>query len=203
MLAVEPTPFTTRIGLTSSTGPLLIEVPPPAVAAVRVLDEIGAELRDVDEICWYGDVGGTVRHVTRDPRTQRFEIVAPHGLLTIESCDWDLVGQLTPELLPGRQELDLVLLRACGFVLRFRDGTGFVSWGSAVDPSVVRLDGEGGAHGWSTSSGNTGRQHRVSAPGLYRLTFPALEGYEPVPPVELMIEAGEFVPYTVDLVRKP
>lgn len=56
----------------------------------------------------------------------------------------------------------------------------------------------------SPGSGSDGKSSyiAVDAPGRFRVTIPAIAGYQPIDPFEVEIAAGEFVEREIQLVRK-
>jgi hypothetical protein len=54
-----------------------------------------------------------------------------------------------------------------------------------------------------TGSGGSSESHyvKVSAPGRYRVRFPTLDGYLPVPEREVVVEDGKMTEITIRLER--
>lgn len=115
-------------------------------------------------------------------------------------------------LRPGPNESSVALKRAQGVWVTLRDGHRRVRVDELYGIELVGLDGskETTATSWDWSartddpnSWQFGRTIAVDVPGRYRLIIPDIEGFEPVPPQEVTVEAGVIREVAIDLKRKP
>jgi len=85
--------------------------------------------------------------------------------------------------------------------IRLADGEATVPWPRFDQDVVERLD-RGEAHGTMVSL-LSAFQIGGARPGRYRIRIPEINGYEPHPPVEFDLIAGETSEIVVDLIRSP
>ena len=84
---------------------------------------------------------------------------------------------------PGRNEHTLAVRRRCGVILVLRDGAATIPWvWEWEDPEAEAVGGAGEADYWTEEAGRY--YLGLSDPGRYRLRFPPIPGYRPVPPRE-------------------
>lgn len=186
---------------------VLFAVPPPTHVAVRAVEAESGREAELLTLHWYavrpdGVTGGVLESVQRDPESRLFEFRAPQTPIVLHCWEqaYCFVNE-TVELHAGRNEITLEFSPSCGIVLSFHDGENQLPWEGdwMVYPQGVEEDGA--ATGWSQD----GRTLRImlSKPGLYRFDVPEVPGYEPLPPQEVWVAAGEFVEHRLALVRRP
>jgi len=208
-LGIDPPVHVVARDVTLATGGLRIEVPAPGIAAVRVIDENGVELDEVQRLHWrpkwpQGVTGGSLESVERDPATGRFEIRAPLGAILVDATGIEFQGHEEFEVRYGRREVDLALTRRPRFVLIVRAEGVDLPWDDAWDGMEIRgADDESHVNGWSTDS--RGRCFAVTRPGVYRFTPPRVDGYLPAGEQVVVVPADTTEPLVqvVDLVRAP
>ncbi|MEW6742711.1 MAG: hypothetical protein AB1486_08120 [Planctomycetota bacterium] len=175
-----------------------IELPEPAEVILRILDEDTRAPLDVEPI-WVANSEWS--RAPRDPATGAYCLWAPAGRVTFHISDEAYHSHVQQyDLLPGRNEITVTLRKACGVVIRAREGERPIPMDVIGYPEVSEIDGRGGWTGGT--SGDREVRMRVSNPGLYEIRVQPIEGYEPVPPAQIRIPPGEFVEHVVVLKRK-
>jgi hypothetical protein len=185
---------------------LRIEVPPPGRVVVTVLDAATGEPADLPDIDWHPrrpepDMGGGVGSAERDPGTGRYVFRAPQGevVLGVVTDGWRVV-QKTVTVGPGTTEATLRVSRTGGSIrLTVREGEAAVPWRFEWKVRIEAVGGPGRVVGGSYDS--EAHVAELSHEGLYRVRFPTLPGFEPVPPVEVRVRSGEVTPLEIRLVR--
>ncbi|MEM1447921.1 MAG: hypothetical protein AAGI22_02355 [Planctomycetota bacterium] len=184
---------------------LLIEVPPPAQITVRVIDTTTGRVADLDTLAWNPvrpkeAMGGGLNSAERRADEEDFRLTVPRGPVHI-STHSDMYGWTGEDVdaLDGA-EIVLEVAPVPRAILRLVDGETAVPWprddygkGEAVDGSG-RLGSRGQREG--------ALHFNVTEAGRYRLNIPEINGFEPHPPVELDLVAGELVEHVVELVRR-
>lgn len=184
---------------------VMIEVPPPAEITVRVVDSTTGQVADIDRLNWNPvrpkeAMGGGLNSAERRADEEDFRLTVPRGPVHI-STHSDMYGWTGEDVdaLDGA-EIVLEVAPVPRAILRLVDGETAVPWprddygkGEAVDGSG-RLGSRGQREG--------ALHFNVTEAGRYRLNIPEINGFEPHPPVELDLVAGELVEHVVELVRR-
>jgi hypothetical protein len=189
-----------------------IVVPPPCDVEVHLVDaESGAPVPDGHDLWWCvraADVGSEVglpwrceRDVpSASPGVYRFR--APQGTLVLDFYS-DLRSSEETEvaLKPGANRIELRVAPNLRIDFELRDGTIPVPADAAFSDriKVAALTGDG-----ELSCCGEGDPCVVwfTKPGRYRVTFPEIEGYEPIAPVEVEVAAGSIARVEIALRRK-
>jgi hypothetical protein len=182
-----------------------IIVPPPGRVSVRVVDDATGVDAAIGEIHWYpawppGVSGGSLELVGRNETTKRFEFLAPQTeiVVTVSEPGMEQVGE-TIHVKAGQNEAVLRLRPACGILIRLIDGE---TGASVPCPRFIRpkpIDGDGSPTRFGGR--RDGYFIGVSQPGRYRFAVPRVDGYEPVPDQEVLVEAGKITEHVIRLVR--
>lgn len=194
-----------RLGPAGDTS-YVLEIPPPAICAVRVVEAATGSRAEVDSVLWTcrrpeGVSGGSLENSAWNEATGTFEFLAPQGDVLVHI--WADTYQFFNEhfrLGPGRNEIEVRLERSCGLVIVLRDGAHKVAWPSDGNATLAEIGGDGTSSSWGERDGSL--RVGVTKPGRYRVTIPSIEGYEPVSPVEIEIAAGQFAECAVPLVPR-
>jgi len=191
----------------STPSHVRIEIPELAVGVVRVRNaRTGALLLPDDVSVGTIDSAGfgtsSRRRVSRDPDTDEYRFRAPLGRVGVYASDQRFFGAgTTPELLPGRNEVTLELEPASTLrVAMIADGrevaVGEMWWQRVSIRSEDRRPyREGGALWRETELVQT-----LEA-GRYRVSFPDLPGYEPIPDAEVTVGDRERAELLVPVER--
>lgn len=183
-----------------------LKLPPPCEIVVRVIDEVTREDVEVHELRWqsardFRPGAGILAEAERDARNRRYAIRAPCGPIDLQL--FDDVFQLPPtriDLSTGVRETTLSLTRACGFVLRVRDGDVVVplpmewhAWPQLATGEKTRV---------FISIDDDERRFQLTEPGTYTLELPKLVGYVQPPKLTIVVPPHEFVEHVVQLERE-
>jgi hypothetical protein len=190
------------------TKELRLVVPPPCDVEVHLLDAAsGVAVPDGGNLWWYV----TTEHADWDffyvesqpsavPGIWRF--TAPIGTLAVHA--WDELYEaeaVEVELKPGKNRIDLKASPNFSCKLALKDGTIPVPVDEDMEAALraAPLDGDGQV---DSVSRDFPSQIWFTKAGRYRLTFPAIEGYEPIAPIEVDIAAGKIPLIEVALKRR-
>lgn len=183
-----------------------LRLPPPCELVVRVIDDATREDVDVHELRWqsardFRQGAGVLAEAERDARNRRYTIRAPCGPIDLQL--FDDVFQLPPtriDLSTGVRETTLSLMRACGFVLRVRDGDVVVplpmEW-----HAMPQLATGAKVRGFINIDEDE-RRFQLTEPGTYTLELPKIAGYVQPPKLTIVVPPHEFVTHTVQLERE-
>jgi len=181
-----------------------IEVPSPAQVSVQVVEAGTTHPVNAEYIEWWGvDQEGRVRgHAQsseRDHTTNKFEFQAPEGTVRVQVAHHDYRRTTkSVSVRPGRNELSIEVERACGFTLALKNGDVLVPFDEGK-VQVRQIDGPGR---WEEIEGRpSAKRYTVTAPGRYRIEFPTLGGYRPIPSREIQIEPGAFAELVIQVER--
>jgi hypothetical protein len=197
-----------------------LAVPPPCEVELRLVDEAtGEPVLWEEAIAWYArapDVGeeifdcwsahnhGRPAHPEK-PGIYRFR--APRGIL--HAWVWD--GTLDEPLRHGEVEAQLKLglnrveLKVGWFYsadVVFRDGAMPVPLGDDFVGDVQVTSLQGGGAELERYEMRGGLRIHVTKTGRYRVSFPGIEGYEPIEPVEVDVAPGTIPRVEIALRRK-
>jgi hypothetical protein len=183
---------------------LEIAVPPPANVRVRLVDAETAIAVTRITLWWHIVIGEPLAAsggFVLDDGDGEFEFRAPAGRVQLE-IGGDHNHVETIELHPGDNEITLRARRSYAASIVFKERGAWV----ACPPDLQRritveaIDGEG--RGREHGSGRMLTHLVVDQPGRYRVTVPALDGYEPIAPFEIVIAASAPNEHVVELVKK-
>lgn len=182
-----------------------IEVPPPGLVLLRCVDEAtGLEAVGLS-VSWHGPVppelhGWSNEPAVWDESARGWRIRAPQGTLSLTAFGTAFGNQTRKlELHAGTQELTWRLARLTGLRLVLRDGATEIPW---TQQMRARLDAtEGQADMRSAQFGNGSYTLLKKEPGGYRLHIDPIPGYEPVPDLDVRLEAGVVTERVIELVR--
>jgi hypothetical protein len=183
-----------------------IEVPPPALVSVRVVEVgLGTDV-EISELGWNsirpeGFHGGHAYIGYKNSTTGRFEFSAPIGDVELTVADSDYLPfskRVTVE--SGRNDITIEIVRACGIQLELKNGTVSVPFDDS-NVSIGQVGGPGQSN-WNTTR-RQGMRFAVTNPGRYRVEIRAPSGYRAIEPFPVDVEAGKFVEIVVQVERAP
>ncbi len=182
------------------------EVPPPVTISVHVRDATTGQAAPTKRLSWHcalpdGFHTPSPEYVERSPDDEDFQLRVPATSIEIDSyTDFYSSASATVQARPGLEVVLDVSPRGKALI-QLMDGERPIQWPRQGTPSVHHLDG---------------RQTRISGryrgmklllrkvePDRYRITLPEFAGFEPHPPIEVDIVAGETTEVVVQLVRSP
>jgi hypothetical protein len=207
-----------------------IEVPPPSSVEVHVVDALTkapSRVAWLDHAVFMREPAFEELEMTKSPfeqwtmhrswcrafqendkRDGLFRFKAPQGSwvwLQTRDTAWNGATTNTTdtfrELEPGRNKLELFTNDAGGFVLRAKDGEGFISWPADCSVEAEAVDGAGTVQVWD-DDGARGHRAFVSLPGRYRCRLSKIEGFAPLDPFEVEVLEGKFNEVAVELKRE-
>jgi hypothetical protein len=197
-----------EVGPQGTTDARLV-VPPPCDVDVRLVDAAtGAPVGDDDDVSWCvksADTKWTSYQQKRQPCAAPgvWTFQAPVGTLVVGLySDLHDAPSIEVDLKPGK---NLVALKAaqnvmCDFALK--DGAMPVPLDDLLSKGLkaTAVEGDGGL-----DECGTGFPARVwfTKAGRYRVSFPPIEGYEPIAPVEVAVAAGKISRVEVQLHARP
>jgi hypothetical protein len=114
--------------------------------------------------------------------------------------DFEVVEPDPIEIHPGRNELTLHVRRLPGVVLEFTYDGWRVPWTRELSIDATPVEHEGESRGESTDDAEN-VVLLVSRPGKYRVTVPAVAGFEIVPPFDVDIADGVYAHRAIELQR--
>jgi VCBS repeat protein len=184
---------------------LEIKIPEPVEVSLEVFDAETGEPAEIETIHWMpaeteGNHGGSINSVQRSRKSGRFEFQAFLGKILLNDFDEIFTWDREPILLKsGQNLLTLRLNRSCGVRVAVKDGEETLNVDIFETKIALKpLDGPGEVTSWGA---DVSYRMTVSRPGRYLLTLPPLEGYEPLPPQEVVVEPGKFTDVTLKLTR--
>lgn len=210
-----PAPY---IGIVVDVGPggvgdAHLEVPPPGELLVEVVDHDTGRPMDEVDVFWspVSEVGARERHLPFDETLGRDEqgqlkVTAPIGEIEVSiRAEGYSESAQRAQVRAEPSRFTFLAQRQIELRLEFRSSNLRVTPPLTLRSLVVeRL---GGVEEPDRAPKRVG--YRVDEDvlvlddaGRYRLTFPELEGYAPVAPQELDVEAGGRVLHVIDLVRE-
>lgn len=196
-----------EVGPDGSTD-VRIAVPPPCLVAIRVVDKDTGQDVSVDKIVWHpkrprGSSGCTLEHAERNETSGLFEFRAPQGEIEVGVSDREYWTEkrfsVSLHVGPGLNHHTIKAYRLCSFILIVKDGDRNLPrdmlWN--IIPKPVDKNNSSQVHG--TSYHPDGMRVIVGAPGLYRFSFPKIDGYKPVGDQEVLVRKGEPVRHVIEL----
>jgi len=211
----EVTCYTLDMQWVVDTGPkgndrAEIRVGVPVDASVRVLEEAtGRWIEDV-VVHWNGArpegvTGGSLERAKWNATTRIYEFRVAAGRVQVaaRTRDYSTIGEHVFDVQPNSREFVIRVRRNCGVVLFLKHGDTVIPWEESTRFDLEIKTLEGARAGWgSGGSGENGMYLTVQKPGAYRVTVPDQPGFEPVPPIEIYVDAGKFTEHDVQLQRR-
>jgi hypothetical protein len=203
MVVVSPSAHRQLLEVTADgSNEFVIDVPPPADVEVLVVEaETGSPIA-VEHVLWHAAVPAGVSGFNFENAHYdvalgaRFQ--APVGKLSLRvSQDGFAHASEDVEVVRGVNRFTLRIERACGLRIEYFDGETPVPQSAFGMFEVEPIGHEG------RKSANSDTWSHVSAPGRYMVTFESPPGFQPVPPQEVTIPAGEMITVRVNLERNP
>lgn len=199
--------WVTRVDLSGrSAHELVLAVPPPGTATFRVTDASTGEVVGPADVraWWKPEAYDLVEHhdLAYDEGAGSWRVTAPQGSeIGIQFQAEHLAHSIEVRIddLPTEREIEL--RRTSNLVLELFDGDAAVPpepvwWAAMVE--VVAKDGGGEICGRDGFDFTT---IKLSEPGTYEVVFPTLEGFQPIPKAEVVLQAGETLRHAVQLER--
>lgn len=176
--------------LSAKDGRTHVNVPPPCEVVLRFRDADGGEPVVPRNVSWTMPAAETdhALDLLSPDDDGAFRFTAPaatilvrwaHEGWTKDEREIECEAPRTVVTLPMRREA------GCELYL-FEDGEARTPWPFGLLPELEALDA-GGAPAYLR-----GNRYAVRAPGRYRIALPALPGFEPVPPQDVVVGAGEW-----------
>ncbi|HEU4419741.1 MAG TPA: hypothetical protein VFT55_12450 [Planctomycetota bacterium] len=165
--------------------PLQFEVPAPARLLVDVVDsETGERLQP------YIHVGANGYTRFRSGEV----VVLPPGRHEVFTSDDDyLTARAEVEVTPAGGELVLRTARVCGVKVTLREGDVDLPQNPGWALSLRNADGSNGAISWCSDNTIT------ALPGTYTLLVEDVDGYEPIQPRTVVVEAAKWTAVTIPI----
>ena len=187
-----------------------LELPAPRTVRVSTVDDRTGNPIHPESLTWSAMEPEAIRKKIRDTapfRSERrfisqigdetaFSIYGPDAPLRIRLADprFDMAELVVDGA--GDQQVTWSIHRATGIRLNLRHSGQTIAWKGNVH--ILSESGHGKVLGALDSK--TGHQYNLSSPGRYSIRFPALEGYQPIPPQTVQVEDGEILVVEVDLI---
>lgn len=181
---------------------IAIVVPEPNEVRVRVLDAgsgqpiVGAAPDWTRRVA--GWQGGWSPAPMRELGDGWYHFLAPVGDLEIsvhpEGYGWVDTDHVVR---PGSNEFVVRVDRVCGVEIVLKDGGVTLPWPDDAHMELEHATSKAGAAYWS------GNKVAAEEPGEHTLTMQPLEGYLPIAPRRVVIEAAKWTPIVIELQRKP
>jgi hypothetical protein len=185
----------------------LVVVPPPAEVRVRCVEASTGLPAVGSTVRWHCRPPGDARGWTSQPATEVRPGVAscrtPVGPVNFSTSGGGFGWRSVEfEVMPGSNELVIELDRVASLTVVLRDGAKVVPWGNWRMPQLALHGGEHHGRSFTRTSDGELTLH-VFGSGRYTLTLPLIDGYEPVPPTEVVLAQDETREHVVELVRRP
>jgi len=140
---------------------------------------------------------GTVRIADLAPGSYDLHAVLAHWIVlarTVSDEKWS--GRCTLAIHPGKREATIPVDRTRWLRIAFTDGL------APISPSIHASKARGpGEFCRFTVDRREGTRFGFTRPGRYELTLAPLEGFEPVPPLELVVPPEGVAERTITLIR--
>lgn len=208
---VEPPNYVTTIEVGSEGDTnAVINVPPPALVSVRVVEAATGKDADVDDISWHVKMPSKVTScsletVIKNPRTDLFDFKAPTGEIVVHvlSAEYNIPdhGGTPVSVVPGSNFHTLEVERSFGFILVLKDGDKIVPYDWEWDITLTLLADDNFVGVQCEGPHPEGRRFTSSVPGLYLFKMPHIPGYKQVGDQKVEVKAGEFVRHEIQLER--
>ena len=205
---VSPMGFRQRVEI-SPQGEfnLLIDIPAPAHAALKLTDEnSGKPMQPEEGVDWHaklpeGVSGWSPEDAKYDTKRKAYLFTAPAGPVSVSTHPEGYVWTTKEFILtPGENEIHLALARSCGVLVsvKCQGKTIPVDWDWHI--SLSEVGGEG--HSKTTSSRGNKKQVTVSHPGRYTLTLSRCGMYSQPDDQVIDVPVETIVPVTIELELK-
>lgn len=182
-----------------------IEVGAPVEVRVRVEDESGRPVDDIEVLWWVerpaGVNGGNLGGARWDEEERIATFRAPAGKvqLTTHTPHYTATGQTIFDVQPGNAELVMRVRRHFGVMMFLEHEGARVSWGDVGLHDVTLSSPSGFVDEGRGQTREDGFYLWVAEPGTYRVEIPEVPGFEPVAPFEVVVPAGTIAEHTVQL----
>ncbi|MCE9592888.1 MAG: hypothetical protein K8S98_01740 [Planctomycetes bacterium] len=183
-----------------------LEVPDPAVVTVRVVDvQTDAPVSDV-EVVWMPDrsalESGGVLNGAGDRGGGVFGFTAPRGRLEVWCLSerWEF-RRAQVEAVAGPNEVRIETRRACGVVVRVRDGATTLRTADFA-PKVRLAQSASSALEFGEEFAGSALRFTVAEPGRYVVELAPPTGYRAPPATEVVVSAHAFVELLLDVDRE-
>jgi hypothetical protein len=112
-----------------------------------------------------------------------------------------IAGSFDFDVASGANDLELRMRRGCGASIRLLDAGTPRAWDAATfaGSTAIRLEEPADSHRWC--DGDVLTWH-FAEPGLWRLAFPPIPGFEPLPPLDVDVPADHFLERALEAVRQ-
>jgi hypothetical protein len=184
---------------------VVLEVPPPGHASVRVVDAATGDDAPVEMVLWRrtDDDSDATAGCQRDSTTGRFEIDVPQGDLEVSLGPFSTACECEPQRFvvgPGRTEVELRTTAVQGVRLRGLEGDVVIPWDSAWAARLSAIEHDGRE---TRSQLERGREVvAVTKPGRYRLSIGKIDGRRAVSDREVVVDPGRLTDVVVRLERE-
>jgi len=171
---------------------------------LHVVDAATGSAIDNYSVQWETDATpfATDHYLRRDDEPKAYTGRVPVGRGTLrELGEFELIESDPIEIHPGKNELTLHVRRLPGVVLEFAYDGWRVPWTNDSSLEATPVDHEGEFLRESTDDAEN-VVLLVSRPGKYRVTIPAVAGFEIVPPFDVDVADGVYAHRTIELQRK-
>jgi len=171
-----------------------------------VIDDTTGKPADIGSIDWHPrrpepGMGGACHPVERDPETGRFAFRAPRGEIVLDVMESGYRSHSRRVTVgAGTTEVTLRIHPTGGGVhVSVMEGDAVFPWKDDWKVKLEPLEGSGEV--CSRSFSVEGTILEMSEEGLYRLTFPKVPGFEPVPPRDVRVSRGKTTEVVIRLTR--
>ncbi|MBM3992395.1 MAG: hypothetical protein FJ298_15535 [Planctomycetes bacterium] len=185
----------------------VIVLPPPADVRLRVLDARTGAPADVERVGWLGYAGewrpgGQINSAQLDPELGLWRFHAPATTVSIWINDEDYEFRNTPiELVPGVNERELRVPRACGIIATFVHAGVPIARDVSWTIELAHPDGKEAGYANPLDDAEMELVMRAPAPGRYRITAEGLDGYRIVSSLDVTVPIDGFARVVVELER--
>jgi hypothetical protein len=187
---------------------VLFVLPPPVELLVRLVEAGTALDIRTDELQWHPEIPDGVKGWSTDTLEfdagsglYRARVPAAPIVLTCWTMEFEAFQrQLDSAAIAGVVTIELQ--PASGIAVALRDGDAPVAFPESWWSKPVAEGDSGGEVGLSRMDRFL-REYQVSAPGVYQLELPTIDGYRADPPLRIEVRAGEFTRVDVALRRGP
>lgn len=190
---------------THGTADVLIEAPEVGTVHIRIVDRDTRLDAPIDGIYWSGPrpegLGmWAMQSVERDQQHGGFRFHAPLGRISLGYRSDDYAERdFAIEVQPGVNEKTITTHALPVLWLQLRDNEVAVPFFWGLDVEVRALDGEGSGRMRAIENGRA--RVVLTHPGRYEIQIATLDGYAPIPPQTVDVQAGTDQEHTVTLQR--
>jgi hypothetical protein len=186
---------------------IVLAIPPPVELIVRVLDAATGAPAAVEGVHWHCRwpkwvQGGGLQSATATAEAGVWKLRAPETTIAV-SASGSLYrhASTTVDLTQRPREAVLRVQRQHSVGLRLVSGGANVPWPN--DLVVLWRPVAGGEERSAWAGGGSLLRLAFDSPGLYLVSVPEIEGYQPIPPQQVHADAGRETEHTIELVPRP